>query len=95
MTKISKEELYKIARLSHMSLAEEEIPQLMQDIEGILTYAARVREVATTLHEPSHKNVNTMRDDKIVSTDPKPLLEKAPERIDDFFVVPMILESNE
>jgi Asp-tRNA(Asn)/Glu-tRNA(Gln) amidotransferase C subunit len=36
-----------------------------------------------------------MREDAIVPTDPKPILEKAPERIDDFFVVPMILESNE
>ncbi len=95
MTKITKEELQKIAHLSHILLPEEEVAGLVADIDNVLTYAARVCEIAADIDEPSQKNINVMRDDTVIPTDPKPILAQAPERIEDFFVVPMILESNE
>lgn len=95
MTKITKEELQKIARLSHILLPDDEVPGLIADIDSVLTYAARVSEIAANVDEQMHKNVNVMRDDVVIPTNPQPLLAKAPEREDDFFVVPKILESNE
>jgi aspartyl-tRNA(Asn)/glutamyl-tRNA(Gln) amidotransferase subunit C len=95
MTKITKEELLKVARLSHVFLPENEIDGLIADIDNVLTYAARVGEIAADVEEETKKNVNVTREDVVIPTPPQPLLAQAPERIEDFFVVPMILESNE
>lgn len=96
MTKITKEELQKIARLSHILLPDDEAAALVSDIDSVLTYAARVCEIAADVEEEGdHKRVNVMREDTVVPTDAQPFLAQAPERIEDFFVVPMILESNE
>jgi aspartyl-tRNA(Asn)/glutamyl-tRNA(Gln) amidotransferase subunit C len=94
MSKITREELLKIARLSHLAISESEITALLADIDNVLTYAARVGEVQVDV-EPSAPLTNVFRDDVVISTDPQPLLAGAPERVEDYFVVPMILESNE
>jgi aspartyl-tRNA(Asn)/glutamyl-tRNA(Gln) amidotransferase subunit C len=94
MTKITKEELVKIAHISQLRLYEEEIPSLIKQIQDLLTYAERVKEVADDTQLPSDKNSNVVREDVVVRTDPEPLLDQAPEREDDFFVVPKIIENN-
>lgn len=94
MPKITREELLKIARLSHMSIAEHEIEALLSDIDNVLTYAARVGEVKVDVEEEAPLT-NVFREDVVTPTDSQPLLVGAPERIHDYFVVPMILESNE
>ncbi len=95
MAKITKDEVLKIARLSHLTIHESEIIPLIKQLEEVLSYAERVREVATDIEEPSPKNVNVFREDVVVKTDPEPILAQAPERAGDYFVVPMILESGE
>lgn len=95
MAKINKDELRKIAQLSHITLSDEELTHLVADIDGVLTYAVRVCEIAADIDEPSPTNVNVMRDDVVVPTDPQPILDQAPERMHDYFVVPMILDSDD
>jgi len=95
MTKITRGEILKIARISHLDLHEDEIQPLISQIEQVLSYTERVKEVAADVQEPSTKNVNTFREDVVVKTDKKPILAQAPEREGDYFVVPMILESSE
>ncbi len=94
MTKISREEVLKIARASQLDLHEDEIKPLISQLEEVLSYAERVKEVAADVEEPSMRNVNVLREDVIVSTDPDTILEKAPDREGNYFVVPMILESS-
>ena len=95
MTKISKEEILRIARLSRLDIHEDEINPLMKRLDEVLTYAERVREVAADVDEPSSKNMNVFREDIVVKTDPKPILSQAPAQEEDYFVVPAILEDSE
>jgi len=92
MTKISREEVLAIARITHVELHEHEIQPLVEQLEQVLSYAERVKDVAGDVQEPSQKNVNVFREDVVVPTDPECIRAQAPEREGDYFVVPMILE---
>ena len=92
MTKVSKEELLKLAKISNLYLADSEIAPLQAQMASVLSYAERVTEIARQVTIPSHKNVNVFRDDVVIKTDSKPILKQAPEREQDLFVVPAILE---
>jgi len=92
MTHITKEEVEKIARLSHIELTEQEIITATKHLEAVLSYAARVQDIAKDINVSILKNNNIERDDIIFSTDPQPILAQAPEREGDFFVVPVIIE---
>ena len=39
------------------------------------------------------KNVNVMKDDLVIPSDPEPLLSLAPQREENYYVVPTILKS--
>lgn len=93
MTKISRDEVLNIARMSQIALREDEIAPLIEQLEQVLTYAERVTEIATEIEEPSIKQINVFRADFVVSQDPEPIMAQAPEREGNYFVVPKILES--
>lgn len=90
--RITKEEIEKIARLSHIELQQTEIFQTIEHIGAVLNYAARVQEIAKDVNMPSLKNSNIEREDIVMPTDPQAILAQAPEREGDFFVVPVIIE---
>lgn len=89
---ITKEEVEKIARLSHIELSETELTDTIIHLDAVISYAARVQEIAKDVDVPSLKNCNIERDDSVISTDPQTILAQAPEREGDFFVVPVIIE---
>lgn len=90
---ITQQEVEKIARLSNIILSETEILDTMKHLDAVLSYAARVQEIAKDVDVPSLKNNNIERDDVIVRTDFETILAQAPERMDNFFVVPAIIEN--
>ncbi len=90
---ITQEEVEKIARLSNITLSETEVIDTMKHLDTVLTYAARVKEIAKDIDIPSRKNNNIEREDVIVRTDSETILAQAPERMDNFFVVPVIIEN--
>ncbi len=92
MTKISKEEVKKIAQISALEIHEDEIESMMKQLEEVLSYAECVQEIAAEIEEPSDKNINVFREDVVIKTNSETILERAPEREDNFFVVPSILE---
>lgn len=92
--KISPEEVRYIAHLSRIEVREDEIAGLCKDLDEVLTYVARVQEFASASEDLPHKNINVMREDVVIPTDPKPLLAQAPEREDDYYVVPAVLEND-
>jgi aspartyl-tRNA(Asn)/glutamyl-tRNA(Gln) amidotransferase subunit C len=92
MTKITKEEILKIARMSHLEIQEHEIEPLRTQLESVLSYAECVQEVLSDMQDLSRKQVNVFREDVIVDNDVEPILSQAPEREGDFFVVPAIIE---
>ena len=95
MTKVTKEEVLKIARIASLAIHEDELDGMVKQLQDVLSYAARVQEIAQEVDLPSSKNVNVFREDIIVKSDPEMILAQAPEREENFFVVPAILESNE
>lgn len=92
MPKISREEVKKIAHMSALELPDDEIESTMKRLEEVLSYAARVSQVAADVQEPSSKNSNVFREDIAKPSDAEAILERAPEREDNFYVVPSIIE---
>lgn len=95
MIKISKEEVLKIAEMARISIHESEIEQMQRNLESVLSYAERVQEIASgvNIFEPSNKCVNIFRQDIVSKTNPEPILEQAVCREENYFVVPVIIES--
>jgi aspartyl-tRNA(Asn)/glutamyl-tRNA(Gln) amidotransferase subunit C len=94
MSIITKEEVAKIARLSNIELSEEEVVHAQQHLEAVLSYAARVQDIAKDVDITLLKNQNVERKDIVQPCHPEPILAQAPEREGDFFVVPVIIENN-
>ena len=92
MAKITKEEVLKIAQLSHIQIHQDEIEPLSAHLDAVLTYAARVQEIAMPVTVPLSKNVNVFREDVIEKTNPEIILAQAPESEAHYFVVPAIIE---
>lgn len=96
MQKITKQELLAIAYMSRLQLDESEISSLINQIDAVLNYAHRVTDIAqiaTTGEDQSPKNRNVFREDVVIKTDPKDILAQAPECEENYFVVPVILET--
>jgi len=93
MTKITKEEVLKLAYLSRVKITDEEVEPLLKQLQDVLSYAARVKEIAADITEPCNKHVNVMREDVVIKTDPVKILEQAPQEEENFFVVPVILDN--
>lgn len=93
MAKITREEVLKLAELSKIDILEEEIELVIKQLNDVLNYAVRVKEIAPTNEMPISKNINIFADDIIKESDSEAILKQAPDREDQFFVVPKILEN--
>lgn len=96
MIKITQEELLKIAQLSNLHVSPDEIPSLIKQVEDILSYAIRVKEVIgfENAQDLSSKNINVFREDVCIKTDDAPILAQAPATERNYFIVPVIIENN-
>lgn len=95
MAKVTREEILKIAQMSALELHEDEIDPLIAQIEGVLTYAERVNEIASGIQASDEVQAtsNVMREDEVVPSIPERVLSVAPEHEANLFVVPSILET--
>lgn len=92
--KITKEEVIKIAQISRIAIKPEEVESLTQQLQDVLSYAQVVKDVANQLlDQPSNRNINFLRDDVVAKTDSEIVLSRAPEREENYFVVPKILDN--
>lgn len=98
MIKLSREEVYKIAEISKLELQEQEIDHLVKQLEDVLSYAKRVTEIATSANintdELLVRPVNVTRSDEIIPTDSADILAQAPQALENYFVVPTVIDSN-
>lgn len=94
MEKITREELLKLAQISQIHVQEHEIDSLIEDISAVLSYASSLKEIALAAREryPLPKNSAVMRDDVVVPSNSELILQNAPEREGNFFVVPRIIK---
>lgn len=95
MIKVSKEEVLYIAHLSRIALLESEVEPLRHSLEEILSYAARVQELAATTAAEHVQQENRLREDEVIRTDPRPLLAQVPVQEDNYVVVPAVLENEQ
>ena len=95
MSKITADDVRKVAKLARLDLPEDTIATYTGQLERILDYVDQLQAVDTEGVLPTTRAVevvNAMREDTVVDTDVRQaLLDQAPQREDDFFRVPKIL----
>ena len=95
MTKITKEEVRKVAELARLELNENEINNHAEQLEKILEYIKQLEEIDTNevpCTTRAIEVINVFRKDKNQNSDCKEeLLDLAPSREDEYFKVPKIL----
>jgi len=95
MTKITRDQVLKLADLSKIKIDDEEIDKVAKQLEDVLTYAERVKEIAADIQIDLPKNTNVFADDIIQRTDPLPILAQAPDCENNLYVVPKILDDTQ
>jgi aspartyl-tRNA(Asn)/glutamyl-tRNA(Gln) amidotransferase subunit C len=95
MSRISADDVRKVAQLARLDLPEERIATYTGQLERILDYVAHLQAVDTEGVPPTTRAVevvNVTREDKVAPTPVREeLLDLAPQREGDFFRVPRIL----
>ena len=95
MTKITSEEVKKVAHLARLELNENEIEKHAQQLEKILGYIKQLEKINTEnipCTTRAIEVVNVLRkDEKKNYKNSEELLDLAPSREDSFFKVPKII----
>ncbi|HET6268247.1 MAG TPA: Asp-tRNA(Asn)/Glu-tRNA(Gln) amidotransferase subunit GatC [Acidobacteriota bacterium] len=92
--KVDKEVVQHIARLAHLELDEKEIEPLAHQLQDILQYIEKLKEVGESAEPFSYDFLLTtdLRPDQLVpSLSVEEALKNAPEHVKNFFKVPRIL----
>ena len=95
MTKITKEEVRKVAELARLELNENEINNHAEQLEKILEYIKQLEEIDTNevpCTTRAIEVINVFRKDEKLNFDcNQELLDLAPSKEDEYFKVPKIL----
>lgn len=91
MIDFTREELLNIAKLSALQLDENELNAFENDLRIVLDYTSQLDSAQTSQYHETNYTANVFRDDKIKQKSGEALLEQAPQREDNYFVVPKIL----
>ena len=93
---IDKSQVKKVAKLSRISLDDNKINSLSKDLDSILTFVEKLNELDTkeikTLKSIADKTLearNDTVDDGKIKDD---ILKNSPEKNEDFFIVPKVIE---
>ena len=93
---ISRDEVQHVARLARLHLTDEEAERMREQLDAILAYIDKLRELDVEGVEPTAHAVplvNVMRDDVLAPCLPQEAaLANAPDRAGEFFRVPRIIE---
>ncbi|MGD8786757.1 MAG: Asp-tRNA(Asn)/Glu-tRNA(Gln) amidotransferase subunit GatC [Phycisphaerales bacterium] len=94
--KIDKEQVEKVAKLSRLELTKDEIEEFTGQLSAILGYVEKMNELDTTDVEPLAHCLpinNVFREDQVKdSLGTERVLSNAPQRDEEFFKVPKILD---
>ncbi|RJP69028.1 MAG: Asp-tRNA(Asn)/Glu-tRNA(Gln) amidotransferase subunit GatC [Candidatus Abyssobacteria bacterium SURF_17] len=95
--RITREVIEHVAKLSRLSFKEKELEGFISQLNEILQYVEKLNELDTSDVPPTSHMFFTktpMREDR-VREEPSPIdriLENAPQREDNFFIVPRVIE---
>ena len=93
---INKNQVKKVAKLSRISLDDIKLDSLSKDLDSILNFVKELNKVDTKEIEPLSSIVDKKlepRSDKINDGKiKKEILKNSPNKNDDFFIVPKVVE---
>ena len=93
---IDKDKIKHISKLARISLDSKKSDSLAKDLSSIFKFIEQLNELNTDNVEPLTSIAETtlrFRDDKITSENIREkILKNSPEKNDDFFVVPKVVE---
>ena len=94
--RITKEEVEHVAKLARLAVTEEEKERYSQQLSNILTYIEKLKELDTSKVDPTSHVLpmkNVFREDEVRPSLPREeILKNAPDRTEEFFRVPKIIE---
>ena len=93
---ISRGDVEHVARLARLELSDAELERMREQLNAILCYIDKLRELDVTNVEPTSHAVplvNVMREDEVVPCLPQDhMLANGPDRVGELFRVPRIIE---
>ena len=93
---IDKNQVKKVAKLSRISLDDSKLESLSKDLDSILNFVDQLNKLDTKKTEPLSSIVNKTlepRIDKINDGKIKnEILKNSPDKNEDFFIVPKVVE---
>ena len=93
---IDKDTVKHIAKLARISLDEKKINSLSKDLSSIIEFIEKLNELNTEKTVPLTSIINaslkTRKDEVIDGKIRDQILKNAPEKKEDFFVVPKVIE---
>ena len=93
---ISREQVEHVAHLARLGLSDDETNRLEQQLSQILGHMQMIDQLDTSAIPPTAQVIplrNVLRDDEVRgSFESEDILQNAPRRQGDFFLVPPILE---
>ena len=96
--KIDIEQVRQVAKLSRLNLSEQEISQFAGQLSAILGYVEKINQLDTSNAEPLAHCLpinNCLRADEVKpSLGTEKTLSVAPDKDEQFFIVPKILEGD-
>ena len=91
-----KKSLLKLGKLARISISDDKLNNLSKDLNSILEFVDQLKEIKTNQVDPTSNSLNQkleVRDDKVdTKNSAEDILENAPEKEMDFFVVPKVIE---
>ena len=95
---LDRDQVHKVAHLARLELAVEEEEKFVTQLSSILDYFEQLSELDTSDVEPTTRAIdlsNVTRSDRLQPYgDRETILEGAPERDDNFFRVPKIINAD-
>lgn len=93
---LDKATVARIARLARLEVPDDQLETVAGELDQILAFVEQLNEVNTDGVEPMTAVVEMnlrMRPDKVTEGgEPEKVLANAPERVDNYFVVPKVVE---
>ena len=91
-----KKSLLKLGKLARISISDDKLNNLSKDLNSILEFVDQLKEIRTHQVDPTSNSLNQkleVRDDKVDNKNStEDILENAPEKEMEFFVVPKVIE---
>lgn len=91
--KITKKEVYSVASLAKLNIADAEAESLTSDLEHIIAFANTITKYVDADESPKQDTSSQLREDNIQPSFPKSeMLKNAPFADENGFLVPKVLE---